>query len=499
MDFLIILLFFTRDERLKDIVIIGSGIGGSGIGALLAHYAKVKITLLEQNDIIGGRCASYYKFDEEGHKFKMDVGCHIFSSCDKGPLGQILNEIGKPDAVKWEYVTHPGPRMAYQGTFFKFPKEAAKVGLKRKTVNDMLALTMKMMSLNSEEIKALDGLSFKSYVEENTNNPQVKALFSIQGGVMFGLSPDQASAGEYIRCTQDNINRRAMGYCRGGTGAIPEAYVNNLKEDGGDIIIGEEGKVSKIVVEKNKVIGVEHGPDKNFMPADIVIANSDIKTSVLKLVGEKYFEKGYIRYIKDLIWGGQVCSLKVGLKKKVTNQKFVTYIPPGYLDEKNEFSLDNMSIIEEVRKGNMPEQTGLLTVINSNFDPSLCPEDCQIIHTATLTMGSEVSPDLEKKYQEVCMRSLISLFPEVEDSLVIEEFVSNSYLKEKMGKDGSGTGIGQSIGQVGIKRPSQIAPLKNFYFSSCDAGGYGIGTELAAQSALDLFNYMKRNKIIEEI
>ncbi|MHA1299540.1 MAG: phytoene desaturase family protein [Candidatus Helarchaeota archaeon] len=487
---------------MKNVIIIGSGIGGSGIGALLAHHAKVNITLFEQNDIIGGRCASYYKTDEEGRKFKFDVGCHIFSSCDKGPLGQILNKIERPSAVKWEYVIKPGPRMHYQGKFFKFPKEATKVGIKRKIVNGMLALTMKMLSIQPDEISALDDVSFETFVEQNTKNPQVKTLFSIQGGVMFGLAPNQASAGEYIRCMQDNINRRAMGYCRGGTGAIPEAYVARIKDAGGKIITGEEGKINKIVVEDNTAVGVEHGPDKKFVPADIVIANSDIKTTVSNLVGEKNFEKEYIQYIKSLIWGGQVCSLKVALNKKVTDQKMVTYIPSGYLEEGNEFSLDNTSIIEEVKKGIMPEETGLLTVINSNFDPKLCPEGCQIIHTATMTMGSEASPELEKKYQKVCLKSLISLFPEIEDSLIIEEFVSNSYLREKMGKEGSGTGIGQSIGQVGAKRPSHISPIKNLYYCSCDVGSsstYGIGTELGAQSALDLFSYMSKNNIVDLI
>ncbi|MHA1381248.1 MAG: phytoene desaturase family protein [Candidatus Helarchaeota archaeon] len=483
---------------MKNVVIIGSGIGGSGIGALLAHHAKVNITLFEQNDIIGGRCASYFKTDEEGRKFKFDVGCHIFSSCDKGPLGKILNLIDRPNVVKWEYVVKPGPRMSYQGKFFKFPKEATKVGIKRKIVNGMLALTMKMLSIPKQEISSLDDVSFETFVEQNTTNPQVKALFSIQGGVMFGLSPEQASTGEYIRCMQDNINKRAMGYCRGGTGAIPEAYVVRIKDAGGKIITGEEGKVNKIVVENKKAIGVEYGLENNFIPADIVIANSDLKTTVFNLVGEKYFEDNeYTKTIRNLIWGGQVCSLKVALNKKITDQKMVTYIPPGYLDPENEFSLDNTKIIENVRKGIMPEQTGLLTVVNSNFDPNLCPEGCQIIHTATMTMGSEASPELEKKYQKVCMNSLISLFPEVEDTLIIEEFVSNSYLREKMGKEGSGTGIGQSIGQVGAKRPSQIAPIKNLFYSSCDAGGYGIGTELGAQSALDLFEYLKNNKIVE--
>ncbi|MFX0136872.1 MAG: phytoene desaturase family protein, partial [Candidatus Hodarchaeota archaeon] len=459
---------------------------------------KVRITLLEQNDIIGGRCGSYYIYDDENHKFKMDVGCHIFNTADNGPLGHILRAINRPDAVKWEHVTNPGPRFAYRGQFFKFPKEAYKVGIKRKTVNEMIALMMQIYSIKPEEIPKLDDISILSYLDQNTKNQLAKALFSVQAGACFGLFPQEVSAGEYVRMIQANIKARSLGYCRGGTGAIPEAYVDRIKDAGGKIITGDDGRVSKIVVENNIAVGVEYGQGKNYIPADIIIANSDIKSTVLKLVGENYFENDYISYVKDLIWGGRGCSLKVVLNKKLTNYKMINYLPPWYLEERgDEFSILDQSTIDDIQKGIMPEQTGLLVNVTSNFDPGLCPEGFQIIHTCTLTLGSEASPELERKFQKVCLRSLVDLFPEIEDSIVIEEFVSNSYLREKMGKEGSATGIGQCMGQVGAKRPSQIAPIKNLYFSSCDAGGYGVGTELAAQSALELFDYMKNNKIIE--
>ena len=43
------------------IIIVGSGIGGSGIGALLATSTKANIELFERDKILGGRCASYEK------------------------------------------------------------------------------------------------------------------------------------------------------------------------------------------------------------------------------------------------------------------------------------------------------------------------------------------------------------------------------------------------------------------------------------------------------
>ena len=46
---------------MKNIIVIGSGIGGSGVGALIAANSKNKVTIFEQNAWLGGRCGSYIK------------------------------------------------------------------------------------------------------------------------------------------------------------------------------------------------------------------------------------------------------------------------------------------------------------------------------------------------------------------------------------------------------------------------------------------------------
>jgi phytoene dehydrogenase-like protein len=43
-----------------DIVIIGSGVGGTAVGALLASK-NLNTLLIEKNEIIGGRCSTYEK------------------------------------------------------------------------------------------------------------------------------------------------------------------------------------------------------------------------------------------------------------------------------------------------------------------------------------------------------------------------------------------------------------------------------------------------------
>jgi len=42
----------------RKVAVIGSGVGGSGIAALLAHSGEFEVDLYEKNGIIGGRFAS---------------------------------------------------------------------------------------------------------------------------------------------------------------------------------------------------------------------------------------------------------------------------------------------------------------------------------------------------------------------------------------------------------------------------------------------------------
>ena len=88
------------------------------------------------------------------------------------------------------------------------------------------------------------------------------------------------------------------------------------------------------------------------------------------------------------------------------------------------------------------------------------------------------------------MNTLLDLWPELEGHVLWTDFVSDVFLETKLGKEGAGTGVGQIIGQVGKKRPSVVTPIKNLYLVGGDAGGWGVGTELAANSALELYDIL---------
>lgn len=77
-------------------------------------------------------------------------------------------------------------------------------------------------------------------------------------------------------------------------------------------------------------------------------------------------------------------------------------------------------------------------------------------------------------------------------NIIIKEVLFNSDIMTASGKGGAGIGIGQVAGQTGAYRPKIKLPVEGAYVVGAAAGGAGVGTELAVNSAIEFFdNYCK--------
>jgi len=444
----------------KHVVVIGSGIGGSAIAALLAHR-DFKVTVIEKLDFIGGRCCSRAR---DG--FILDLGVHTFSQSGAGPLGDILRHCGRSDElIQWSYTRRPTQKLNYLGSLIDYPKEVASIGL---NVSDYSNVMGTIVNMPREETKALDQVSVKSWLDEFTSDQAIHNIFAYIAELYFIVTYWRASAGEFIRSMQAQALKRASGYPVGGCQVIPQRYLDVVTDNQGEVLTGIP--VEKIFIQQDRATGVQLASGQEI-PADIVIGNIDAGTTCA-LAGEDNFPEEYISQIRNLEYTPGAYLLKFALKKKITEEKFLMQISHPNATE----------YLTEIEAGKVPEKVNLMVPIISNLDPGTAPEGQQLLIAGTFPA---INPDWDA-WRKSVMTSLKDLFPDIEEHVLFVEETHPGQVDKLMGEGGGVIGMSQTVDQVGEKRLKQKTPIENLYLVGAEAGGWGIGTELAANSALEL-------------
>ena len=462
----------------KKVAVVGSGIAGSGIAALLAHSGDYEVDLYEKNKLIGGRFASY---DREG--FRLDIGCHMIARCDKGPMSEILKIIGQPDAVRWQYLETGASQFNYKGTDLLFPEEIHKLGFTDDEIQKILQFYAETLSIPEDQYDEYDKVNMLEQIEKYIKNDRARSLFGFISGLCFVTRDYETPVGEWARCNKEMRVKEAIGYPIGGTGAIPEAYVRIMEERGGRMHLAMP--IKRIIVEDKVAKGVEL-KDGTTQQCDIVISNAGLKPTVGLLVGRRHYGKEFLKKVDGYEYSLCAAALKVALDEPfIKNKTMVLY-----------FGTDDLfTREEEVEGGGIPEAMEILMVpILSNVDPSCCPEGRQLL-IAGAGVGSkalDISPEDRKKWEQAFINGLEVPFPGISEHIMWTNYTSPRDVENLFGEDGNVIGIAQKLGQVGENRPPIEDPqIKNLYHCSADSGVHGIGGELAADSALRLFEMLR--------
>ena len=102
------------------------------------------------------------------------------------------------------------------------------------------------------------------------------------------------------------------------------------------------------------------------------------------------------------------------------------------------------------------------------------------------------------KWIENSLDSLEKVFPGLSDNLLWYDITTPEDIYSMYGKEASVIGIGQTVSQAGINRPLVSIPIEGLYMVGGDAGGWGIGTELAAESAIECYNAILHNILVQK-
>ncbi len=481
----------------KSAVIIGSGPGGAAAAALLAH-AGHRVTLLERNPFPGGKCSSLPR-----RGYVVDTGVHMFGRGPYGPFGAIdrilgcgphwvahrpsftLNLSGRGKLEMASSVFHPlsalnfvkghvrgWQKMEWLPTMARSLRHLGASGLARfaKGFHDP------RHPLYSE----LQGVAVSEFFSPLSRSPDFLRTFHAQAMLTMALPWHRASMGEFAYILSSTMRAANLCYPRGGAGAIPAAYLSSLTRAGGEVRTGCE--VRRIIVEGNRARGVVT-MEGEHIPAHLVVSNAGLANTV-ELAGRENFPRDYLEKVDGAADSEAFIAVRFFLEGKIGSMRTpcLLHMP----------DLDPFRMFDYLENAKAPEDLFLFVTAPSMWDASLAPPGKDM-----LLVGAPAPSSLERRDScdavlDLAQEIALSLFPELKAATAEVERVSTPAVAALSGRRGGDCiGLAQEVGQDGVRRPSQSTPIQGLYLVGSDTGGRGIGTEMAADSALRLYYLLK--------
>lgn len=476
-------------------VVIGSGIGGSAATLLLAH-AGIPVTLVEKNRRLGGSCSGYEKMG-----FHVDVGTHMFCRGDKGPLGEVLrraNEGGAIDFVRTRDIAELrffDPKepdrvrgVAIPANLARMPRFAVELAMALDlSARDALRaarLFTHILAMSDEEVATWDDKTIEDFILPFTENAPTIGVFGFLLGLYFILPYWEVSAGEALYCFRKMARDNALSYPKGGSIAIPETYVKLAQRRGAEVKTGVG--VKRIHVEEGRATGVELS-DGSVLPASIVISTSSIRTTVTKLVGEEHFPEAYVDRAKKIRGSYIAVQAKIGLSKKLVDAGCIVGGVGDGVDLARVGTNDMKEMFKHLLRGEVPPIVPFYCPIPTNFDPSLAPPGHQLLTVCAVAPTSDVAlTSPPAAWIDAMMNAMRRVVPGLDRHTVFVDTFDVAFIEKWIGKEfGPAVSTGQTPDQVGRKRPRVSTPIRGLYLAGCNAGARGVGTELAASSAIE--------------
>lgn len=474
-----------------DAIVIGSGVGGSVSAALLAARGA-RVLVLDKNPVLGGILASSRR---EG--FKLDSGSHLIARGRHGALGGVLRQLG---LERPRFLTHRIP-VRSRGMFDiaapehrvelpKYALEAARqLRLPPREIASLGRLLFQVFTLTEHELEAWDRRTLDEFIREHTEHPGLYFLFSFLASIFFVLPPWRVSAGESLRCLRGVIASYSLSYVEGGMDSIPHALLGGVEPRGGELVV--EQRV--IAVRKHaRELSVTTADGSEHL-APIVVANL-APIDVLELLDPADVPPEWATRVRRLQGSGNAHQIKLALRRPL--------IAEGCLIggvSLSGLTLDDLSLelmqrtVAAIDVGRVSDPMAIYAPVPTNYDPSLGPDGCQLVIASIYGPICSDPRDPPERWHERILDAFAQIVPGLREELIFSELTPVPSIGLWMGKSNRGAITnGQLPGQVGADRLPVVTPIPGLYIAGDGAGGRGIGTELAAASALEVMADLAR-------
>jgi len=460
-----------------DTIVVGAGIGGLALAALLAHHGK-KVLVVEKDSWVGGRATSFSgdkilsenevtkslmsltqgnfakpEVRREGldmNKWSVNTGFHAWVNTKPGTgsIGQVFKHLG----IKVKAM--PCKKIIYQGLDGKFYNLGSTLGAARflglKNSIKLLKIIFKLNKLNYTDLKQFTNVPLTDWLNKNIESEKVKELLTIVACSMTTVAkPELIDTSEFLRVFQIFWKKRQNpgNPVNGGIIVLSQAFEKAIRQNGGIVLLNNP--VKRVIVEEGKVKGIE--TNKGSITADLVVINICVQ-NLFTVLDETLFSKEYVERLKGIISTGGVGGY-IGLDKRLAKGANLYW---------------TMNTL-----GNHAFMAWPIT----EFTPSLAPKGNQIISYGMMATLDELNDaTTRKKLNDVAYEKICELIDGIEEHWL---WRGTAYAMRI-------NGAAQMIGQCADEKPDIKTPgIDNLYLvGDTVSHAAGVGIEVAVESAI---------------
>ena len=267
-----------------------------------------------------------------------------------------------------------------------------------------------------------------------------------------------------------------VSYSRGGMYSYAKALEKRFLELGGTIKFNHP--VEEIIIENKITQGIK--VKGKTIQADAVVCNADFPYAMNNLIKDKKYKGKYTeKYINNLDYSCSVFLMYLGINKKVNLKVHNLY-----------FGSDFDENLNEIFRGDLPEDPAYYIYSPSQIDPSVAPEGKEALYilvpvpelkTSRFTWNDEII----KNYRDKMLTKLSKIegLEDIKKQIEFEEIMTPIRFQNELNAQfGATFGLAPTLRQSNYFRPRNVYPYaKNLYFAGSSVHP-GAGVPIAITS-----------------
>jgi phytoene dehydrogenase-like protein len=458
-----------------DTIVIGAGIAGLGVAAILSKEADQRVLVVDRFPKFGGRMMSYDGYPEKG--WRIEIGLHFVELGEKSSCTELNRRVGKK--VAWA----PFSKTVDIWSDNRFVSVADLVPMTEEDKSAFKEMLQKIAGMTDAEIEAWDNRSLEEWLEENVPQASIRELFTDLGMIMTTIphAIDMA-AGEVLYIARNNLlNTRQVlqaSYPLEGLEGITRGLVEVIEENGGEIKLNCE--VQEILIQEGRAAGVRIPAKKHIYQEEYRIFETE------NIYANRVVCALPIYQLHKIIdFNPETSPMPLWWLKRITDIQHEVTGLIGYMIGLTEPVVDPEKLCFftalKTRHAGFPFQ-GFPA---SNFSPNVAPPGKQLLHTDIVCEHEEACNKFKReRLLKLMWEDVKEMFPGIEDKI---EWRLPYYV------DGC-DGLARKPGLVGNFKPGLKAPgIPNLYFAGDTYVGRGLAINGAALSGMKCADLILRD------